>query len=85
MPAPTIACEFCGAPVRVTSDKATRLKYHPACKRKVDRLRASARRTAAAAPTDHVCDQCGKPSQAKGCDSRYGLSSCRTQASRARG
>jgi hypothetical protein len=85
MPAPTIACEFCGAPVRVTSDKATRLKYHPACKRKVDRLRASARRTAAAAPTDHVCDQCGQPFQAKRRDARYCSPRCRTQASRARG
>jgi hypothetical protein len=58
MPVTTIACEFCGAPLRVMRERQYRLKYHPACKRTVDRERARARRNATGS-TEHVCDWCG--------------------------
>lgn len=82
----TIACEYCGAPLRVTRDRQYRLKYHPICKRTVDRNRANARRDVTAAPssTEHVCEGCGQTFEAKRKDAKYCSSRCRTAAHRAR-
>ncbi len=83
---PTIACEFCGRPLRVTSPHATRLRYHATCKREVDRLRHQRLRDVVGAGTEHthVCDQCGVEFEAKRADARYCSPKCRVAAHRER-
>jgi hypothetical protein len=62
---------------------ALRLKYHPACKREVDRLAALARQTGSTRrDSTRTCDHCGTEFQAKRSNARYCSTRCRVAAHR---
>ena len=64
-PGTYIVCSYCGAPLLVERDMAYRLKYHPKCKRDVDRERY--RRPES---DGHACDHCGQSFEAKRSDAK---------------
>ena len=76
-PGTYIVCSYCGAPLLVERDMAYRLKYHPKCKRDVDRERY--RRPES---DGHACDHCGQSFAAKRSDAKYCSPRCRTAAHR---
>ena len=65
-PGTYIVCSYCGAPLLVERDMAYRLKYHPKCKRDVDRERY--RRPES---DGHACYDCGQSFAAKRSDAKY--------------
>jgi hypothetical protein len=80
--APTIICEYCGAPIPKAQifPMAYRLRYHAACKRKVDRARQAAR---IGDPLSLTCAHCAGGFIAKRKDAKYCSTRCRTAAHRA--
>jgi hypothetical protein len=75
-----IACEFCGAPVEQLP-MAYRLKYHPACKRAMDRARAKAATNTSS--IHHDCGHCGRQFVSRRRDAKFCSTRCRTAAHRA--
>jgi hypothetical protein len=78
--AETRICEYCGAQISPRTRRAMdhRLRYHPACKRAVDRERRQR------SPVQHTCELCGVSFVAKRSDAKYHSPRCRTAAHRAR-
>jgi hypothetical protein len=79
-----IACEYCGGPLRVDHPNPVydRLKYHPACKRAVDRERARGQRVGSSQVHARTCEECGQAFQAKRHDARTCSPRCRTRMHR---
>ena len=76
-----INCVYCTAPLEVEHEMAYRLKYHPKCKRDVDRERYHHNGSGREA-TRRPCEQCSKMFSAKRSDAKYCSPRCRTAAHR---
>jgi hypothetical protein len=77
-----IICEYCGAPIRRRRDRDFRLKYHPACKRAVDRARHWV--SASTRELHKTCEWCSKEFIAKRSSARFCSTRCRTAHHRAK-
>ncbi len=80
-PTANMICEYCGAPIPPATIRpmAYRLRYHPTCKREVDRRRHEAHATGAKTLR---CAQCDEPFTAKRRDAKYCSPRCRVAAHR---